>query len=410
MARRPRSSTLENRTSRLKLAPRKKPHTFTAIGAGVSLGYRRTQRSAGGTWVMRVADGHGGNYTKRVGTADDHEEADGERILDFWMAQDKARALAGRGAGDGGKPPTVDEALRAYRADLLARGASPANADRIRYHLPPSLAAKVVSLLTSRELQRLRDEMAQKIKPSSVNRLLRGLKAALTLASRHDSRITNANAWTLGLAALPDAYRARNQILSDDQIRALVAAAYEIDEQLVLLVETGAVTGARPSQLRRLEVGDLQADRLVMPSSRKGRGTRRIERRPIPISSGLVARLRQAAGGRDASAPLLLRTDGRPWSATTADYRLPFMCAVAHAGLKPGTTFYCLRHSAAARQILAGTPLRVIADALDTSTAMLEKSYSALISHHADAVLRRGLLDMAQPVGSNVVALPGRRS
>jgi integrase len=361
---------------------------------------------------MRVADGHGGNYTKRVGTADDHEKADGERILDFWMAQDKARALAGHGAGDGGKPPTVDEALRAYRADLLARGASPANADRIRCHLPPSLAAKVVSLLTSRELQRLRDDMAHKIKPSSVNRLLRGLKAALTLASRHDSRITNPNAWKFGLAALPDAYRARNQILSDDQIRALVAAAYEIDEQFGLLVETSATTGARPSQLRRLEVGDLQADRLVMPSSRKGRGTKRIERRPIPIPSSLVARLRQAAGGRDASDPLLLRADGRPWSTTTADYRLPFMRAVARAGLKPGT-IYALRHSYAARQILAGTPLRIIADALDTSTAMLEKSYSALISHHADSVLRRGLLDLAQPATDgtgNVIPLLRQQS
>jgi hypothetical protein len=51
---------------------------------------------------------------------------------------------------------------------------TPANAARIRYHLPPTLASKTVSLLTSRELQRLRDSLATKIKPASVGRLFEG--------------------------------------------------------------------------------------------------------------------------------------------------------------------------------------------------------------------------------------------
>jgi hypothetical protein len=39
---------------------------------------------------------------------------------------------------------------------------------------------------------------------------------------------------------------------------------------------------------------------------------------------------------------------------------------------------------------------RIIADLHDTSTAMIEKSYSANIAHHADEVARRGLLDFDQ--------------
>jgi hypothetical protein len=62
------------------------------------------------------------------------------------------------------------------------------------------------------------------------------------------------------------------------------------------------------------------------------------------------------------------------------------------------------------RQILASTPLRVIAVAHDTSTRQIEATYSVHISDHADGVLRKGLLDVAQPVAENVVALPGRRS
>ena len=54
MARSTRSSTLETRTSRLKLSISKKP-VFVKIAPGVGLGYRRNQTA--GTWVARVADG-----------------------------------------------------------------------------------------------------------------------------------------------------------------------------------------------------------------------------------------------------------------------------------------------------------------------------------------------------------------
>jgi len=272
MARRPRSARLETRTARFKLAVRKKPHHFAAISPGIALGYRRCVGA--GRWVVKVADGHGGSWTKVVGIADDHEDADGEHVLSFWNAQDRARALA-RGKDAGGRPATVAEALADYEADLIARSASPANARRVRYHLPPALAAKPVSLLTARELKHLRDSLVGKIKQSSINRLMKGFKAALALVARHDSRIGNANAWKVGLEALPDAHTARNTILSDDEVRALVAAACAENDALGLLIETAAVTGARVSQLARLEIADLQADRadprLMMPSSRKGK-------------------------------------------------------------------------------------------------------------------------------------------
>jgi hypothetical protein len=60
----------------------------------------------------------------------------------------------------------------------------PANAARIRYHLPPTLASKTVSLLTSLELQRLRDSLATKIKPASVDRLFEGSRRRSILRPR----------------------------------------------------------------------------------------------------------------------------------------------------------------------------------------------------------------------------------
>src|SRR6516162_5018636 len=408
MARRPRSSRLETRTARLKLPVRKKPHDFTTIAPGIALAYRRNQGA--GTWVVRVADGHGGNWTKGFAIADDHEDADGNHVLDFWQAQDKARALA-RGSSDDGRPCTVTEALDAYAADLRARGGQVSNAFRVRRHLPPTLAAKAVALLTSRELQRLRDGLAHKIKPASVNRLMKGLKAAFALASRHDPRITNAQAWKVGLAALPDAHQARNTVLNDDEVHALIAAAYDVNAALGLLVEAAAVTGARPSQLARLEIADLQDDRpdprVMMPTSRKGRGHKRISRAPVAITPTLAAKLRQAAGDRALSAPLLLKSDGAPWRPDS--HGQPFAEAVARAGLDPAVTLYALRHSSIVRQLLGNVPVRVVASTHDTSIPMIEKSYSAFINDHSDALTRRVLLDTARPAGANVVSLPRGR-
>jgi hypothetical protein len=118
MARRPRAARLETRTARLKLPVRRKPHDFTSISPGIALGYRRCESA--GRWVVKVADGHGGHWTKVVGIADDHEDADAEHVLTWWQAQDKARALArGKDAG-GSRPATVAEALADYERDLIA--------------------------------------------------------------------------------------------------------------------------------------------------------------------------------------------------------------------------------------------------------------------------------------------------
>jgi hypothetical protein len=68
----------------------------------------------------------------------------------------------------------------------------------------------------------------------------------------------NRNAWGDGLGGVAEGYASRNvQRLDNDQIRAVVAAAYAFDRNLGLYVEVAAETGARPSQISRLVVGDL---------------------------------------------------------------------------------------------------------------------------------------------------------
>src|SRR5262249_52263334 len=153
--------------------------------------YRRCKGP--GRWQVRVADGEGGYWFSVVGVADDHEEADGEHVLSWFQAQDRARRVA-RGSEDrDDKPATLAEALDTYERDPEARGANVANAQRPRHHLTAKLLAKPVMLLTAKELRGWRDRLSDGgMKAATLNRHLRALKAALTLAAAHDpERVTN---------------------------------------------------------------------------------------------------------------------------------------------------------------------------------------------------------------------------
>ena len=373
MARSTRSLQLETRSARLKLPVAGKP-VFERIGPKIGLGYRRNQTA--GTWVARVADGRGGNWTKAIGTADDFEEADGNQVLDFWQAQEKARSIGRDDRGDTARPVTVGEALVVYEADLRTRGADSANAERVRRRLPPGLREKAVALLSARDLRRWRDSL-DGVTTSTVNRTCTVLKAALNLAANQDERIVNRRAWDTGLANIPDAVQSRNVILEELVVRRIIAEAYAQSVEFGLLVEAAAVTGARTSQLARLEVQDLQADRnnprLLMPTSRKGGGAKEIMRRPVPIPAGLSARLKMVATGRSPSAPLLVKPSGQTWK--RRDHTRLFQRAAKAAEQDPAeVTIYALRHSNIVRQLLAGVPIRVVAVNHDTSVTQIERT------------------------------------
>jgi integrase len=400
---------ISNRTDREKLARRRAPHGFTSIAPGLRLGYRRCKGA--GTWVMRCANGAGGEWTKVVGTADDYEAADGVHVFDFWQAADEARKQA-RGTVSGA-PATWSEALADYEADLKTRGGLVGNATHVRHHLNdvPSLLNKPVMSLSAIELKRWRNDLVANsgMKQASVVRLLRSAKASLNHAADHDERIQNRDAWRIGLGGLSEEHVAIDRVVPDGVVHQIMIEADRLDPAFGLFVAVAAETGARPSQIARLKICDLKADKLklLMPSSRKGR-KRAISRHPVPISHGLADRLKRASHQRAADSPLLVRVDGEPWSPENARHLIaPFRIVAERVGIK-GTTMYALRHSAITRALLANVPAKLVASNADTSLAMLERTYASYISHHGEDISRRGLLSPAAPA-ENVVSLPGRR-
>jgi integrase len=409
----PRKSSLETPTARLKLPIQKKPH-WLRLGPGLSLGYRRNVGA--GTWSIRAAAGGGQEWLKRFGASDDFEPADGKQILTYSQAIDAARRLV-RGGGEvenASQPLTLKAALAAYAADLAARGANGYNAKWPLKYLTATLLSKPIQLLEATELRRWRDSLLPDHSPATVNRLIGGVAAALNLACEADPRIKSRQPWHVGLQGLPDAQRARNVILSDDVVRRLVSAAYGRDEQFGLFVETLAITGARPSQAARLEVGDLRAAdlaeaKLLMPKSGKGGGRlrikRKVERITTPITAALAARLKAAGAGRPHDAPLLLWRGDRGWGVEpSANYRADFRAIVAAVGLDPDVTLYAMRHSSIVRQLLANIPIRVVASLHDTSVSQIESNYSKFITEHSD-LSRRALLHDEPPQAANVIPL-----
>jgi integrase len=354
-----------------------------------------------------------GYWTTNIGTADDIEDADGDAVLNYHQACARARAMGRGQSNETSRPATVGGALDAYEADLKTRGGSTVNASRVRGHLPQALLDKPVALLTAAELRRWRDDLlASGLKAATVRRIAAMLKAALNYTANLDSRrITDRSVWTIGLAGLPSASTPVSRIVTDDEVLAIVNASYTLDTAFGLVIDTLASTGCRTSQAIRLLVGDLQdggAPRLLMPSSRKGGKNRKSVRRPVPITPTLAAKLKAAAAGRASDAPLLARADGTAWPINGMELWRLFTQVAKRLGIEQ--TAYCLRHSSIVRSLLAGTPTRVVAANHDTSTIQLERVYSAFIADHADAVMRRGLLDTAAPSpNANVISLDGRR-
>jgi hypothetical protein len=396
---------LQTPTSRARLAPRGRPYKVTLL-PGVHLGYRAAQ-SGTGAWIVIAADGKGGQWQKVIGHADDNQASDGTAVLDYEQAALKARALArGDANAAAARPATIGEALASYETDLSGRGANPYNARLVAHHLPPHLVAQPLSQVTSKQLRHWRDGLIKGgMLAATINRVLKPAHAAFNLAAKLDARVAaNAQSWKVGLEPLRGAVTAREAVLTDAQVQRVVAAAYDVSAEFGLYVQVHAEVGARSSQLARCVVGDLERNRLMVPCSRKGRGNRKADRTPVPLTAGLLTRLKAAAAGRPASAPLLTRTNGTAWRPEIADHRDPFERAARAAKLPAGTTAYSLRHSSIARALLRGLPAKIVADWHDTSVGQIEAHYGRFIKHHYDELVRGALLDTtpASPAGKVV--------
>jgi hypothetical protein len=142
--------------------------------------------------------------------------------------------------------------------------------------------------------------------------------------------------WPACPTRIPPAIR-----LPESDVRQIVGAAHTVTPQLDS--DRGCRCDRRaPVPDRSPRVADLQDKRgdprLMMPSSKKRRGTKRVERRPVPIPPRLAAKLRAAARARPSGDPPLLQPDGHAGSTPAR----PAVCRSGDTGRARAT--HALRH------------------------------------------------------------------
>ena len=390
MAQSTRAPKLETRANRLKLPVAKKP-VFVRVAPGISLGYRRN--ATAGTWVVRVAKGDGAAWTKRVGTADDHDESDANIILTFWEAQTAAKAMA-RGDQEGSArnaPLTVERASTAYLSSLEARNQRTANDARLRLNrlFLPRFGAKHIGDLTRTALESWRDGLVRaggdaeqrRKSQDTANRVLSIVKALLNHAVGDPANgLSNDSAWRL-VKPFQRVGRAREVHLAATEVLRLLEATD--DTAFRDLLTAGFLTGARYGELAACQVRhfDHEGESLRVPSGKTGART-------VILQPEAVTFFARVASGRAKEEPLLARADGGAWGAS--HQVRPMKRALVGAGLDPCGTFYALRHSYISRAIEAGMPLNVVAENCGTSVRMIETTYAKVLAGKRREFIARG--------------------
>jgi len=387
MVRRIRDKTLESRGPRLDKPVRKKP-TFVSIGRGLSIGYRRNKTA--GTWVFRKADGKGGMTTQVVGLADDFEEADGERVLDYWQATDKVRKM---GASDGSPirgSITVRQAFENYLPKLEAKNARSAQTTkgRVKKHILSTLGDTRVADLTKTQMEHWQASMVRKSEDKeavrrskdSANRVLSMFKAFLNHA--YDDKkngIASYEAWRR-VKPFHNVGRSRDVRFSPQQTDKLISNC--ADKKFQQLVEAGYATGARYEELTDAKVSHFDSTgKTLFVSGKTGS-------RDIILQPSAVELLRRLTAKRPLDEYIFVRSNGAKWKAS--DQVRPMKKAVIKAGLNPKGCFYSLRHAYISVSIENNVPLTVIAENAGTSVRMIEITYAKVLAKAQRKFVERG--------------------
>ena len=408
---------IDTAARRRKLPVSPKP-VWTSIGdqrSGLKLGYRKGTR--GGVWVGKLVES-GARVEATLGRADDDDLGAGLSYVEAmqaaaaWAAKERV-ALIDNADEEKRRVLTVADAINAYVKTRIARDELRGQDARTRLakHVmgDARLSAMPFERLTARALTEWRARLPG-MAPAGVNRLLNDVRAALNAAvAAHwrDLPATIGKEIETGLKALPNAETARQALLIDADIRRIVEAAYAVDSDLGALVLVLAATGARFGQAAKIAIADFQPDaaRVMVPTSAKGRGVKQRRRTAVPLGQDAIDRLRPLTIGRKGHEPLLTRWLSRqigpaewehvgraPWT-NASEMSRGWRKALAAAGV-PRVEPYALRHSSIVRGLRAGLPPRIVAALHDTSSAMIERHYSAFILDLSDELARRALVPL----------------
>jgi integrase len=398
-----RHARLDSRAARARLKRGRQPHWQAIVPRRVHLGYQRWPEDREGRWILRHYKAS--KYTAiTLGHADDADRADGSWVLSYEQALAAVRAAADTPQSRVHRM-TVRQAMERYVEfkrsqgqpvkDLISRSAA---------HILPPLGDLVVEELSAERLRRWLATMAAapaqtrpkagkpqyqpdpatdedvRRRRASANRVLSMLKAALNHAY-DEGHVPRNDAWGRKLKPFRDVEVARVRYLSVVEAKRLINAA---DTEFRPLVVGALQTGARYSELTRLEVSDFNPDAgsIAIRKSKTGRA------RHVILTDEGVQFFRQHCAGRAGHELMFMHADGSRWRAS--EQGRPMAAACARAKLKH-VTLHTLRHTWASLAAMAGVPMPVIAANVGHSgTRTTEKHYAHLSPSHMRDAIRAG--------------------
>lgn len=401
MARAPREYRFDTVDARLKLKPRKEPY-WRQIVPGTFLGIAKGSR--GSSWIARQRQG-AGYSAQRIGTPDDHADADGEVVLSYGQAVKKAAEIQLEARAPA--PPkhyrdgvtlnaTVDDYLKARATTPGGRTGRVMSKDAVKstrqvwerhsgrlgaslvtsidakalraWHAaialtPPTKRGKVLALdLTDPDQVRGRRQ--------SANRVLTIAKAALTHARNADALPNE----------LPDFWRrvqpfrieddAPPRMMEPDEVRRLLNAS---PADLRDLVTAALMTGARYGELVTLRVRDFSGDtgtvRLL-----QGKTAKTLTQ---PLTEEGRRFFERVCAGRAGDELMFRRLDGQAWTKSMAAKPLKAAATIAKV---PDVSFKSTRATYGKFLLLATKDLELVAKALGHSDSRItRKHYAALL-------------------------------
>ncbi|WP_288934760.1 site-specific integrase [uncultured Sphingomonas sp.] len=357
-----------------------------------------------------------------MGEADDVLDPDGERILSFAQAQEKARGWFDTMARDGrrpaGQPYTVGDALDDYMTNFGGKSVT-ATKSRVEAIIRPALGTIHVDKLTSKQIsdwhkqrakspaklrtgkfakaenvRELADDDAARRRRSTANRDLTVLKAALNRAFR-EGLVRSDEAWRK-VAPFKAVDAAKVRYLTDTEARRLVNA---MDPAFRPMAQAAMLTGARYGSLARAKVRDFdaQSNTLTLPDTKGGRT------QIAYLEDEGAALFTRAAAGKLPTALLFTHPSGRRWGPSEQARYLDAACT---AGKVERATFHDLRRTYGARLARAGVPMAVIAEALGhADERMTRKHYAHLAPSYVSATIRQHAAGLGIVERDNVQAL-----
>lgn len=432
MARTVRDSKLDSRTARDKLPARARPYYKMLVPGTLHLGYRRRRKGSPGRWLTRRyvgldVNGVGRYRSRDIGLADDYLDADGETVLSYAQAQQRAHEWRS-GSGQNAQtvpagPLTVSGAIAKYIASLADNGRPTGDArSRANLHILPSLGTLMVEDLTPERLRRWLADIAKlpgrvrtkrgatapryKVAPeneetrrrrrSTANRTLTVLKAALNHC--FDEKLVKSNdAWGRRLKPFRQVDAVRNRFLAVADAKRLINAA---DPDFRNLARAALYTGARYGELTRMTVADFHSDSGTVAIGRSKSG----KPRHVFLTAEGAAFFRQVCAGRAGDEVMLCKSSGDAWG--RSEQLRPMAAAVERAKIKPPIGFHGLRHSYASLAVMGGVPLHVLARNLGhVDTRMVERVYGHLEDSYVRDAIREGAPRFGKVQASNVVPL-----